>query len=241
MNEILQTHQIYGYNSNEQLLMLLITALTNFGGIPVTVYLYRMERFFEAFISCFTVLTSFMYHASDSLDTSKLFLTELQWHQLDNIGSITCFMIVFVHLMDNKDWKLDLQLYLGCFTIAIFTQVKDPWNLFYTLVPIFMGVLVFLLTLIFRKRKPEINTLALGKSIFFVMIAAFCFGRGLNEFQDYLRIFHGFWHLNIYIANFYFWQIRLPLGVEITWSNFWKKQMYQKSLLETNGLKEEEV
>jgi len=239
MNEILPIHHKYGYSSNEQLLMLLITAITNFIGIPCTIYLYRMGRIFESYISCFTVLTSFMYHALDSVDCPQFFLTELQWHQLDNIGSIASFMIVFVYVMDNKNEKLDFQLYLSYFTIAIFTQVKDPWNLIYTLAPIILSVVVYLIVLIFRKRKPEVNILVLAKAVFFVMIASFCFGRGLNEFQDYLRIFHGLWHLNIYIANFYLWQAKLPMGVEITWLNFWKKDMYKKSLLESDGLKEE--
>src|SRR5690606_9921237 len=139
----------YGYGGGEQIAMLFITALTNFSGLPTVIYLYRMRKYFESFCAFFTVFTSFMYHAVESINNDNIFLTEEQWHRLDNIGSITCFIMISIHLMDNRNPDLDLQLYLGAFFLVIFAQEKDPWNLNYTLVPIALGLISFLLVLAF--------------------------------------------------------------------------------------------
>lgn len=182
-------HRKYFYNTDQQMLMFLMTAPTNFIGLPTSIYLYRIEHYFEAFISFFTVLTSFMYHAVDSLD-AKFIIQDAQWHRLDNIGAITAFMISAVHLMDNRDQKLDLQLQIGCLFVAILAQEIDPWDLKYTLFPILAAKIMLLGVLKFRARKPQYNKNMLGKSLFFVFLAACCFGIGLDDKNDYLRIFH---------------------------------------------------
>ncbi len=222
MNSLLPTHQKYGYNGTEQLFMLLITAVTNFGGIPVTVYLYRSRKFFEAYISFFTVATSFMYHALDSIDIKQFFLTQQQWHILDNIGSISSFMIVFIYLMDNRILDLDLRLYLGAFTLALLSQFKDPWNIIYTVAPIAISGALFVMAVLFRKRKPKLNFRALLKASLFLVVAVLCFTKGLKEKSDYLRIFHGLWHLNIFLASFFIWQARIPRGKETKLLTFWR-------------------
>lgn len=111
----LPPHKKYGYNSSEQLLMLLITGITNFAGIPVIILLHKSRRHLEAFIAFFTMSTSFMYHAMESVDAGTVFLNEGAWHRLDNIGSIAAFITLFVHLMDNENPVLDFYLTMGGF------------------------------------------------------------------------------------------------------------------------------
>jgi len=232
------SHSKYGYNTGEQLIMLLTTGVTNVMGLPVTIYLYRMQRYFEAFIGVFTVFTSFMYHSVESVDT-VFFLDEGQWHRLDNIGAITGFMMIFVYLMDNRDHYLDLQLLLGCLFIAILAQEKDPWNLFYTIVPICMACIAWLVVLKFRKRKPQFNFPIFGKSTFFLFIAACCFAVGLDEHRDYLRIYHGLWHMFVGISSFYFWQAKLVKGQELTWRNFWYKKIQPSHFYDPKSFKDD--
>lgn len=46
------------------------------------------------FTTGLTLVTSFMYHLSDSLGRDDLFLEELEWHRLDNIGAIASFVCI---------------------------------------------------------------------------------------------------------------------------------------------------
>lgn len=232
MEAYLPPHPKYGYNASEQLLMVLITGVTNFAGIPAVIMLFRTQRIFEGFLALFTVFTSFMYHAMESISAERIFLNEGEWHRLDNVGSITCFMMLFVHLMDFQDEKLDLKLYMTAFIITILAQEKDPWNLNYTIVPIVSYLVLFLLVLIFRKRKPMINHRTHLKSLLWMVIAVFNFSQGLDEYKDHLRFFHGMWHMCVGISSFYFWQIKLAPGEEFSFLNFWKKKYTYRLLLE---------
>ncbi len=238
MNSFLPPHQRYGYSAIEQLLMLLVTGVTNFGGIPVTIYLYKSKKIFESYITAFTVLTSFMYHALDSLDCPRFFLTEQQWHILDNIGSISSFMIVFIHLMDNRNAHVDFQLYLGAFTIALLAQFRAPWNILYTVVPIGLAVTLMVGSVLIKRKTPKLNFKALFKALVLVLIAILCFSKGLDEDKDYLRIFHGLWHLNIFLACYYIWHAKVPVGREVKLISFWKQEEYETSFSDTGSMKE---
>lgn len=185
--------------------------------------MFKTRRYFQGHIGYFTLFTSFMYHALESIDGS-LFLGSGEWHRLDNIGAITGFMMLFVNLIDPHDWTLNINLNMVCLFVAIVTQEKDPWNLYYTLVPICSSVVVFLIATRYRKKKPVYNKDMMGKGIFWILVAAVNFGLGLDEYKDYLRFFHGLWHLCVGMSSFYFWQINIRPGEEFTWSNFWKRE-----------------
>jgi hypothetical protein len=79
--------------------MLLVTAVTNLSCIPAIFVLKRQGRQLHAFVGGFTFAVSVMYHICDSIDR-PVWLTEGQWHRLDNIGSIWSFMGFFVYLLD---------------------------------------------------------------------------------------------------------------------------------------------
>ena len=224
----------YGYSPNEQLLMLLTTGITNVAGIPACVLVFRTGRIFEGYIAAFTVFTSFMYHAMESVTAERMFLGEGEWHRLDNIGSITCFITLLVHLMDNNNKKLDFHLNMSGFIITIIFQESDPWNLLYSIIPVALYLLPCIYLLVFRDRKPVVNTNMRNKWLFWFAIAFVCFAKGLNEFEDYLRLVHGFWHLFVGVFSFYFWQIKITPGEEFTIGNFWKKDFHPKILLDNS-------
>lgn len=221
--DFLPTHRVYGYNTFEQILMVLLTGITNFGGIPSIIIMFKMKRYFQAHIGFFTIFTSFMYHSLDSVD-GELYLNAGSWHRLDNIGAITGFMMLFCNLVDHQNHELNINLNMIALFIAILAQEKDPWNLNYTLVPITLSIIVFLISTRHKKRRPAYNKEMLGKGIFWILVAAVNFALGLDEFKDYLRFYHGLWHLCVGMSSFYFWQVNVRPGEEFTWSNFLKKK-----------------
>lgn len=46
----------------------------------------------------FTMITSFLYHTVESIGRYRLFLSEYEWHRLDNIGAIKCMVMLYIHL-----------------------------------------------------------------------------------------------------------------------------------------------
>ena len=54
--------------SQEQFLMILITAISNFAALPAMYLIYRRRLVFPFFAAWFTTLTSFMYHLCDSVN-----------------------------------------------------------------------------------------------------------------------------------------------------------------------------
>lgn len=122
----------------EHLFMFLFTAITNLWSIPSLYLVYKRNRPFLLQAGIFTFVTSFMYHASESLDVELLFLTRIGWHKLDNIGSILCLILLIVHLMDNID-KDELGRY-----ISVNECRKDR----------FLGYLGLWITLILQTKHP---------------------------------------------------------------------------------------
>ena len=93
----------YGYSFAEKMVMVVSTGLTNFLILPVLIMFYRRKMFFSVFIGVFTMFTSFMYHFTESIQVESLILNEYEWHRLDNVGAIVCFISLYVFLADLKD------------------------------------------------------------------------------------------------------------------------------------------
>ena len=75
--------------------------LSSPAGVPVVYQLSRRGGLdYEAFIGAFTVATSFLYHAADSLDTPVWGMAPGKWHRLDNVFSIASFGSWIIYLMD---------------------------------------------------------------------------------------------------------------------------------------------
>ena len=112
----LDSHK-YDCSLLEQFLMVLITAITNLSGVPALIVVFKRKNYFPAFMGFFVIITSFIYHFMESIALRTIFkMDEYQWHKLDNIASITCFILLFVYLMDNRNPELDTILsYSGFF------------------------------------------------------------------------------------------------------------------------------
>ena len=101
--------------------MVFTTAISNFWGIPGLIgMIYVKKDYYNAFLSYFTILTSFMYHLLDAIQIESFLFDEGHWHRLDNIGAITSFISLVVYLMDNPNPAMDEKLnFLGLFLTLI--------------------------------------------------------------------------------------------------------------------------
>ncbi len=196
------------------LAMFLITGITNFACLPALYLIYRKGMLLNLNIGIFTMITSFMYHGMESLQIKEIYLTPGGWHKLDNIGSILCMITLLIYLMDNldtdsegrylsvHDCRVDRQLaYIGLF-ITLLMQTSHPWHLENTVVPILLYLGLFVAKILFV-RKPRYNLYYLKRGIGLLGIAVFCFVKGLDDLNDYLRIWHGCWHMFGSISLFF--------------------------------------
>ena len=58
--------------------------------------------------------------------------------------------------------------------------------------------------------EPVRSKTDLVTGILTFLVAGYCFARGLKNEHDYLRMWHGLWHLLVCVPSFYLWQIHSP-------------------------------
>jgi predicted membrane channel-forming protein YqfA (hemolysin III family) len=157
-----------------------------------------------------------MYHCTDALNISGLYLTPTQWHKLDNIGAILVIITVLIYLMDNLHYnslgepescdegRLDRHLTYSAVGLTLLMQTKDPWDIFNTYFPILTFLLIFFVSLL--QRRPRFNVAMLWKGLSLLGLAIVFFVLGLDDANDYLRIWHGLWHATISVSLFYLLQ-----------------------------------
>ena len=83
----------------------------------------------------------------------QLFLTELQWHALNDILTTTYFLLLLIHLQADSNPNVDIVLRYIAFTSVWIAQIKDEyWQPFYTalVVAAFSAPLTLTLTLTLR-------------------------------------------------------------------------------------------
>ncbi|KAL9644559.1 hypothetical protein ABK040_009423 [Willaertia magna] len=81
---------------------------------------------------------------------------------------------------------------------TLLCQEKAPWVEFYTFLPIIVPSLIVLLRRIFLLEKeicPSFKRSHLILGVIFLIIGFICFWKGLDDDNDYLRIWHGCWHV----------------------------------------------
>ena len=196
--------------------MLILTGLTNLACFPALYVAYHKRLYFQFYFGLFTFLTSLMYHSLESLELKELYLKVSEWHKLDNIGSIQCFIMLMVYFMDNLDKRGDLyfskhssntdtQLNLIGLFITMIMQANHPWKLENTTTPILIFVGVLCLKLVFV-RKSRLNKYYFGRGVSIMTFAVYFFIRGLDDKNDFLRLNHGLWHCCCGLSSFYLWQ-----------------------------------
>ena len=198
---------VYKYTCSERVLMAITTALSNVSTIPGLVLMKYQGRLFSYYFSIFGILVSFMYHLCESLDII-IIIPQLKWHELDNIAALYCLnnlMLSFTKLGLNIE-EIERKNYISTFLILVI-QKRGPWNLNNTIAPIVLCGIYVLYHLI-RYGIPIYYKPQLVKGLIFFGIGVIMFIRGLDDLNDYIRIYHTLWHIFIGIAFYYLWQIQ---------------------------------
>ena len=148
------------------------------------------------------MVTSFMYHVCDTIE-GPLWLSEGQWHRLDNIGSIMSFVMWGIHLMDIRHQVLERYMQYFFLSMVLIFQEKDPWNKWNSVVPVASSLTVLLLSFALRRRIPRYNLQQFRRGLILLLCGVGCFVRGLEDETDPFRIFHGCWHGFVGAAAYY--------------------------------------
>lgn len=198
----------------ETYVQVLSTGLTNFSCLPGLYIIYRRGLILQFYIGLLTLTTSFMYHVTETLRVN-VWIDPGKWHKLDNIGSIMSLISVCVYLMDNVDKKKDIWkssyeskqdrhlLYIGMGLTLVF-QTDAPWKIHNTVIPILLYfVLLVVKTVICR---PRLNMAYFKPGMTLLLLGCICFYKGLDDKTDYLRLWHGCWHLLAGSSTFFILQ-----------------------------------
>lgn len=193
-----------------------LNAGSNLSLLPLLTLAYRRKLLFHFYIGLLTFVASTLYHAQEALKVERILLSTRQWHQLDNIGAVTCWLAVLVHLMDNFDHEGEVYisralaqadkhiLYSG-FLLTLLAQIRSPWTIFPTAFPI-LAISICLLYKVICVRKPRIHRETFKRGLYALAAAAGCFVLGLQETRDSLRVFHSLWHIFASLSIFHLFQ-----------------------------------
>lgn len=198
---------VYEYSYSERILMAVTTALSNVSTIPGLCLMKYQGRIFSYYFSIFGIIVSFMYHLCESLDII-IIIPQLKWHELDNIGAIYCLnnlMLSFTKSGLNIE-EIERKNYISTLFILLI-QKRGPWDLTNTIIPIFICGLYVIYDFM-KNGMPTYYKPQLIKGIIFFGIGLIMFIRGLDDLNDYIRIYHTLWHIFIGIAFYYLWQIQ---------------------------------
>ena len=154
-----------------------------------------------------------------------------QWHRLDNVFIILALQNLFLYLFlstrlhclskfetdpvvteeDRKFVKREKQIarFLRWFGLAhcFVCQEKAPWVEFYTYLPILVILVIALIKWRWNpaKYRPRFNFVRVFTSIACTLIGVGFFVIGLDDKNDYLRIYHGLWHVFVSLSFMMFY------------------------------------
>lgn len=177
--------------------------------LPCMALLFKRRWLWELFVVIGSMLSSFMYHACQALGV-RMFLTELQWHRIDNIFAIAGLGQVFIYAANFSDPTLEFSLKSSALLVGIIAQERDPWNVLYTVVPIgFYASIPIIGAFTWNRRvlgsTYDKKALVLGIGAFACAVPFFILG--LDDDNDPYRMFHGLWHLIGGVAAYYLWKL----------------------------------
>ncbi len=198
---------VYQYTKYERIIMAIINSLSNLPIAPTIFLIHYNKDIFSYYLGYFSMIVSIMYHLCESLDI-KIFLEQLKWHELDNIGAMYAFSqmsLPLTKLNKNLDYKTKKN-YLFFFLILLFQQ-RGPWVLTNTVLPLVLDFSLAIIQIIIYG-LPEYNKKTMLHAGMFMCISLIFFYIGLDDLNDYLRIWHGLWHVFIGMTSFYLIQIQ---------------------------------
>ena len=120
---------VFKYNLLERIIMGTLNSLSNLAILPTIFLIYHQKDIFSYYIGYFSIVVSIMYHFCESLDMI-IFLEQLKWHELDNIGAIYSFSQMTLPLTKkNKDFDYKTKKNYIFFFFLLFIQQRGPWEL----------------------------------------------------------------------------------------------------------------
>lgn len=183
----------------------LVQVGTHIALLPGLLVCVWLRQFGLAGLGVCTALTSLLYHVCEVLASpacvsrmtaaappTLLGMNDGKWHRLDNVFAIVSLQHMCLHLShlpaglrSALDWAM-VALTLWCQEIA-------PWDLRFTLLPIAPALLTLVIALL--TLRPALHRTYLVAALAALLPAVVCFAKGLDDTRDYLRMWHGGWHV----------------------------------------------
>jgi len=190
-----------------------VTGATNLAMLLPASQAFRLGLYHEGTMGVMTMLTSSAYHVCQSLDWKLLGFNEGRWHHMDNVFSIASLMaIVLGFAQVPRGSPLREVLNAGSVSLAIVAQLMSPWDVRFTVGPLAAAIMVMLASITWRGRLPKLDLRA-GRNAFGLFAGAvLCFVKGLDDRRDWLRLWHGGWHLMVAGFSYYALCAQHPRG-----------------------------
>lgn len=201
----------------ERALTCMIAVVSNMSCVPLAVSCTRRGLPYETIVGTCCALCSLMYHVGEIYPNHPLYmasgLTAGQWHRLDNVFSILSFSALLFFLMDIRSTKIAESLRWMSVAMTLYCQEKAPWDIAYTAMPISVPLVMLVGHCVHQKvttgRAPQFlasRQFAMGMGS--MVIAIVCFVRGLDDHNDWLRMWHGMWHLWVGVGFYHLFHAR---------------------------------
>ena len=200
-------------STSEMLLTFVFEVFTDAAFLPPLMIMARHRRHFEMYVGVFQLGTGFLYNICNALNIS-LFLSELQWHALNNILTTTYFLLLLIHLQANSNPTVDIVLRYAAFTAVWIAQIKDEyWEPYYTALVVGAFCVMPVCKFCGAMRLPPYDANKLWKGLCVGAAAAICFVVGLDDAVDPFRLFHGLSQGLVGVALYFLWQL-VPLQLQ---------------------------
>ena len=111
-----------------KLVKLTTTCSSCFALAPAAFVAYENNLMPTAINLAGSLVSSTLYHCSDSLKIPIFGVNRLKWHQLDNIFSISAVGSLFIHITCGPSAPYYISNTVS-FMVNLYLQIRDPWNL----------------------------------------------------------------------------------------------------------------
>ncbi|CAJ1361921.1 unnamed protein product [Effrenium voratum] len=188
----------------ERWIQALWTGGTNLALLPAIVLTGQLDMYFESVVCSFALFTSSMYHVCQSLRCRCLGFNSGRWHHMDNVFAITGLLVSIVNFSQvprPSSWR-ELRNTLVV-SIVICAQISSPWDLMHSIGPLAVGVVLMFFEMIYLRRLPTLCKADLVKAALCACGGGLCFYKGLDQFEDWLRLWHGGWHIFVGAMLYY--------------------------------------
>jgi hypothetical protein len=199
-----------------ELALFATTVLSHLAMIPVIVQFVRKRWVMEAVSGCFTLLTSFMYHATQDWG-APFFLHEHEWHRLDNVAALHSISGLLIYMADFRSPLANTAMKVLNLFLIIIIQEPYPWDERFTLGPfLYFLTIPFIYNGFFSGRRPAYDYRKFGQGLAGMVVAILFFIRGLDDASDAYRLSHGMWHLVGGFGFYHLWScVKNPVNDQV--------------------------